>query len=129
LPVCYDDDDDEERSDSLDDNIISELSLFSAITPDEPVLSIEEPDNSLSIRDEHLDTISATKSNEFIKFSVKNLILIPSEPEGIPEYMCDVPSHDNSLPLDVSKDQIQDFSESNEEFSSTDDDSFSFDKI
>nr|GEZ86168.1 hypothetical protein [Tanacetum cinerariifolium] len=43
--------------------------------------------------------------------------------------MCDVPSHDNSPPLDVSKDQIQDFSESNEEFSSTDDDSFSLDNI
>nr|GEU36530.1 hypothetical protein [Tanacetum cinerariifolium] len=43
--------------------------------------------------------------------------------------MCDVPSHDNSSPLDVSNAQIEDFSESNEEFSSTDDDSFSFDKI
>nr|GFB89577.1 hypothetical protein [Tanacetum cinerariifolium] len=43
--------------------------------------------------------------------------------------MCDVLSQDNSPPLDVSKDQIEDFSESNEEFSSTNDDSFSFDKI
>nr|GFC11694.1 hypothetical protein [Tanacetum cinerariifolium] len=43
--------------------------------------------------------------------------------------MCDVPSHDNSPPLDVSKDQFEDFSESHDEFSSTDDDSFSFDKI
>nr|GEY60137.1 hypothetical protein [Tanacetum cinerariifolium] len=67
LSVCYDDDDDEERSDSLDDNIISELPSFSAITPDEPVLSIEEPDNSLSMRDEHLDTIPVTESDEFIK--------------------------------------------------------------
>nr|GEW87181.1 hypothetical protein [Tanacetum cinerariifolium] len=50
LPVCYDDDDDEERSDSLNDNIIFELPLFSAITPDEPVLSTEEPDNSLILR-------------------------------------------------------------------------------
>nr|GEZ72231.1 hypothetical protein [Tanacetum cinerariifolium] len=46
-----------------------------------------------------------------------------------PEHMCDVPFHDNSPPLDVSTDQIEDFFESNEEFSSTDDDSFSFDKI
>nr|GFB66366.1 hypothetical protein [Tanacetum cinerariifolium] len=53
----------------------------------------------------------------------------PSESEGIPEHMCDVPFHDNSPPLDVFIDQIEDFSESNEEFSSTDDDSFSFDKI
>nr|GEX67143.1 hypothetical protein [Tanacetum cinerariifolium] len=109
---CYDDED-----------------YTSAITPDEPVLSTEEPDNSLSMGDEHLDTISATKSDEIIKSRVENLIPIPSESEGIPKHVCDVPSLDNSPPLDVSKDQSEDFSESNEEFSSTDDDSFSFDKI
>nr|GEU56791.1 hypothetical protein [Tanacetum cinerariifolium] len=43
--------------------------------------------------------------------------------------MCDVPFHDNSAPLDVLKDQFEDFSESNDEFSSTNDDSFSIDKI
>nr|GFB77362.1 hypothetical protein [Tanacetum cinerariifolium] len=116
LSVCYDDDDDEERSDSLDDNIISGLPLFSAITPDEPIISTEEPDNSLSMGDEHLDTISATESNEFIKSGVETLIPIPSESEGIPEHMCDVFSHDNSLPLDISDDQFEDLSESNEEF-------------
>nr|GFC06111.1 hypothetical protein [Tanacetum cinerariifolium] len=96
------------------DNIISGLSSFSAITPDEPVLSTEEPDNSL---------------NEFIKSGVENLIPIPSESEGIPEQVCDVPFHDDSSPFDVSKDQIEDFSESNEEFSLNDDDSFSIDDI
>nr|GFC94620.1 hypothetical protein [Tanacetum cinerariifolium] len=126
LPVYYDNDDDEEIS---DDNIISGLPLFFAITPDEPVLSTEEPDNSLSIGDEHLDTIPATESDEVIKSSVEDLIPIPSESEGIPDYRCDVPSHDNSPPLDISKDQFKDFSDSNEEFSLTDDDSFSFDKI
>nr|GFB08231.1 hypothetical protein [Tanacetum cinerariifolium] len=131
LPVCYDDDDDEERSDSLDDNIFSGLPSFSVITPDEPVLSTEEPDNSLSMGDEHLDTIPATESDEFIKSGVKNLIPIPSESNesdefiksgfknlipipsesnGIPEQICDVPFHDNFLPLDVSKDQVEDFS-------------------
>nr|GEU65707.1 hypothetical protein [Tanacetum cinerariifolium] len=79
--------------------------------------------------DEHLDTISATESDEFVKSGVENLIPIPSEPEGIPEHVCDVPSHDNSPPLDVSNDQIEDFSESNKEFSSIDDDSFSIDDI
>nr|GEU74024.1 hypothetical protein [Tanacetum cinerariifolium] len=125
----FDDDDDEERSDSLDDNIISGLPSFSAITPNEPVLSTEELDNSLSKGDKHLDTIPAMKSDEFIKSGVETLIPIPSKSEGIPEHVCDVPSHDNSPPLDVSTDQFEDFSESNEEFSSTDDDSFSFDKI
>nr|GFC12749.1 hypothetical protein [Tanacetum cinerariifolium] len=113
---CYDDDDDDED-------------YTSAITPDEPVLSTEEPDNSLSMGEEHLDTISATESDEFIKSSVEDLIPILSESEGIPEHMCDVPSHDNSSPLDVSTDQIEDFFASNEEFSSIDDDSFSIDNI
>nr|GFA48691.1 hypothetical protein [Tanacetum cinerariifolium] len=111
----YDDDDDEDYT--------------SAITPDEPILSTEEPNNSLSMGDEHLDTISATESDGVIKSSVENLIPIPSESEGIPEHMCDVPIHDNSPPLDVSKDQIKDFSESNEEFSLIDDDSFSINNI
>nr|GEZ60112.1 hypothetical protein [Tanacetum cinerariifolium] len=101
----------------------------SAITPDEPVLSTEEPDNSLSMGDEHLDTIPVTESDEFIKYGVENLIPIPSESEGILDHMCDVPSHDNSPPLDVSKDQFEDFSDSNDEFSSSDDDSFSIDNI
>nr|GEU87654.1 hypothetical protein [Tanacetum cinerariifolium] len=112
---CYDDDDDEDYT--------------SAITPDEPVLSTEEPDNSLSMGDEHLDTIPATKSDKVIKSSVENLNPILSESEGIPDHVCDVPSHDNSPPLDVSTDQSKDFSESNEEFSSIDDDSFSIDNI
>nr|GFC07020.1 hypothetical protein [Tanacetum cinerariifolium] len=41
----------------------------------------------------------------------------------------DVPLHDNSQPLDVSKDQFEDFSDFNDEFSSIDDDSFSIDNI
>nr|GFA24015.1 hypothetical protein [Tanacetum cinerariifolium] len=129
LPVCYDDDDDEERSNSLKDNIIYGLPPCSAITPNEPVLSIEEPDNSLSMGDEHLDTIPATESGEVTKSSVENLIPIPSESEGILEHKCDVPFHDNSLPLDISKDQFEDLSDSNDEFSLTDDDSFSIDKL
>nr|GEX40878.1 hypothetical protein [Tanacetum cinerariifolium] len=105
---------------------IAELTKNFNVTP---VLSVEEPYNSLSMRDEHLDTIPTTKSDEVIKSSVEDLIPIPSESEGIPDHRCDVPSHDNYPPLDISKDQFEDFFESNKEFSSTDDDSFSFDKI
>nr|GFB27644.1 hypothetical protein [Tanacetum cinerariifolium] len=43
-----------------------------------PVLSIEKPDNSLSMGDEHLDAISATKSDEVIKSSVEDLVPIPT---------------------------------------------------
>ncbi|GKA04786.1 hypothetical protein Tco_0683906, partial [Tanacetum coccineum] len=63
-----------------------------AITPDLPT---EEPDNSLSMRDEHLSTIPETKSNEVIKSSVEDLVLIPSESKGISDDICDVPSCDN----------------------------------
>nr|GEZ82341.1 hypothetical protein [Tanacetum cinerariifolium] len=84
-----------------------------------PVLSTEEPVDSLSMGDEHLDTIPATESDEVIKSSVEDLVPIPSESEGIPEHMCDVPFHDNSPPLDVSKDQFEDFSESHNETKSS----------
>nr|GFB29740.1 hypothetical protein [Tanacetum cinerariifolium] len=94
-----------------------------------PILSTEKPIDSLSMGDEHLDTISETESDEVIKSSVEDLVPIPSESEGIPEHKCDVPFHDNYLPLDVSNDQIEDFYESNNEVSSIDDDSFSIDKI
>ncbi|GJV46142.1 hypothetical protein Tco_1430678 [Tanacetum coccineum] len=57
------------------------------ITPDLPT---EEPDNSLSMGDEHLNTIS-----EMEKSSVENLVPIPSEFKGISEDICDVPSCDN----------------------------------
>nr|GEW27201.1 retrovirus-related Pol polyprotein from transposon TNT 1-94 [Tanacetum cinerariifolium] len=68
IPACYDDDDDD---------------YTIAITP-------KEPDNSLSMRDEHLDTILVTELDEFIKFSVENIVPNPSESEG--EYECDVPA-------------------------------------
>nr|GFB82425.1 hypothetical protein [Tanacetum cinerariifolium] len=64
---CYDDDDDEDYT--------------IAVTPSLP---IEEPDNSLSMGDEHLDIIPATKSDEVIKSSVEDLIPIPSESEVTP---------------------------------------------
>nr|GEV95970.1 hypothetical protein [Tanacetum cinerariifolium] len=103
--ICYNDDDED---------------YTIAITP---VLSTKELDNSLSMGDEHLDTIPETESDEVIKSSVKNLVSIPSESEGIPDNMCDVPFHDNSPPLNISKDHIEDF------FDSNDDSTFSIDDI
>nr|GFD49608.1 hypothetical protein [Tanacetum cinerariifolium] len=66
IPACCDGDDDYD----------------SAITP---ILSTEEPVDSLSMGDEHLDTIPATESDKVIKSSVEDLIPIPSEFEGIPD--------------------------------------------
>ncbi|GJU11459.1 hypothetical protein Tco_1133855 [Tanacetum coccineum] len=51
-----------------------------AITPDLPT---EEPDNSLSMGDEHLSTIPKTESDEVIKSSVKNLVPILSVSKDI----------------------------------------------
>nr|GEX65016.1 hypothetical protein [Tanacetum cinerariifolium] len=70
LLVCYDNADDEERSNSLQDNIIFGLLPCSTITPNEPV-------DSLSMGDEHLDTVPAMESNEFIKSCVENLVPNP----------------------------------------------------
>ncbi|GJW08698.1 hypothetical protein Tco_1571121 [Tanacetum coccineum] len=57
-----------------------------AITLDLPT---EEPDNSLSMGDEHLNTIPETE-----KSRVENLVPTPSEFKGIFEDICDVPSCD-----------------------------------
>nr|GFB94038.1 hypothetical protein [Tanacetum cinerariifolium]GFB94042.1 hypothetical protein [Tanacetum cinerariifolium] len=56
LPVCYNDDDDEEGYNSLNDNIIFELPSYSTVTPTKPI-------DSLSMGDEHLNTIPATESD------------------------------------------------------------------
>nr|GFC98502.1 hypothetical protein [Tanacetum cinerariifolium] len=66
-----------------------------------PILSPEEPIDSLSMGDEHLDTIPATESDEVIKSSVEDLVPIPSEFEGIPNNMCDVHFDNNHTPLEA----------------------------
>nr|GEZ52296.1 hypothetical protein [Tanacetum cinerariifolium] len=86
-----------------------------------PVLSTEEHDNSLSMGDEHLDTIPATKSDEVIKSSVEDLVPIPSESEGIPDTMCDVHLVKNPTPLEA-KDHFKIVINSNDDISSSDDD-------
>nr|GEU51788.1 reverse transcriptase domain-containing protein [Tanacetum cinerariifolium] len=84
--ICYDDDDEEDYA--------------IAVTPS---LSTKEPDNSLSMGDELLDTIPATESDELKKSSVENLVPIPNK--------------------------FEDFSDSNDDSTSNDDDSFSIDNI
>nr|GFC77702.1 hypothetical protein [Tanacetum cinerariifolium] len=103
IPACCDDNDDYD----------------SAITP---VLSTEETDNSLSMGDEHLDTIPATKSDEVIKSSVEDLVPIPSESEGIPDTMCDVHLVNNPTPLEA-KDHFEIVINPNDDNSFSDDDS------
>nr|GFD31459.1 hypothetical protein [Tanacetum cinerariifolium] len=103
IPACCDDDDDYD----------------SAITP---VLSIKKTENSLSMGDEHLDTIPVTESDEVTKSSVEDLVPIPSEFEGIPDTMCDV--HLVNIPIHLeAKDHVEIVIISNDDISSSDDDS------
>ncbi|GJU75142.1 hypothetical protein Tco_1272212 [Tanacetum coccineum] len=98
--------------------IREDLNSSNAITLDLPT---EEPDNSLSMGDEHLSIIPETESDELIKSSVENLVPIPSESEDFSdnESVCDVPVCDDftffSNPL----------FDSDDNFSSSDDESFS----
>nr|GEX24630.1 hypothetical protein [Tanacetum cinerariifolium] len=84
-PVVYDDDDDD-------------VDYTIAITP---VLSIEEPDNSLSMGDELLDTILATESDEVISLVSRT----------------------------SSKSQFEIVINSNDDYSSSDDDSLYYENI
>ncbi|GJX76312.1 hypothetical protein Tco_0323123 [Tanacetum coccineum] len=117
-PAFYDDDDNNEYTIQYREYLENSSN---AITPDLPT---EEPDNSLSMGDEHLSTIPETESDELIKSSVDNLVPIPSESEGISNDTCDVPFCDNSSPLDVLNDHFEIFSDFNNDCTSSDDDSF-----
>ncbi|GJU48126.1 hypothetical protein Tco_1217681 [Tanacetum coccineum] len=92
IPIYYNDYDDEESSIHLRDIIISRLPPCIAITP---VLTTKEPADSLIIEDEHLDTILATESDEFIKSSAENLVPTPSESEDASDDVCDLPVYDD----------------------------------
>ncbi|GJY56437.1 hypothetical protein Tco_0455552 [Tanacetum coccineum] len=95
IAICYDDDGD----------------YTIAITP---VLLTEEPDNSLIMGDEYLDTIP----------SVEELVSIPSESEGIFDGVCDVPLCDNPAPLKAFKDHSEIVVNSNDDDTSSDNDDF-----
>ncbi|GJV94568.1 hypothetical protein Tco_1546145 [Tanacetum coccineum] len=73
--------------------------------------------------DEHLNTIPATESDQVIKSSVENLVPIPSESEGIPDSVCDVPFCNNPTPLEGFKKHSKTIIDSNNDSSSSDDDS------
>ncbi|GKD20360.1 hypothetical protein Tco_1222063 [Tanacetum coccineum] len=68
----YDDDDDDQYTIRYRGYLENSSN---AITP---VLPIEEPDNFLSMGDEHLSTISETKSDKVTKSSVEDLVPILS---------------------------------------------------
>nr|GEV92938.1 hypothetical protein [Tanacetum cinerariifolium] len=103
IPICYDND----------------VDYTIAITP---ILSIEEPDNSLSMGDEHLDIISVMESDEVIKSSVEDLVPILSESKVFPTpcVMCILLT---ILPLLKPNIILRLSGNSNDDYSSSDDDS------
>ncbi|GJU65609.1 hypothetical protein Tco_1247444 [Tanacetum coccineum] len=111
-PTFYDNDDDEYT-------IIYRKPK--AITPNLPTV---EPDNSLIMGDEHLDTILETESDEIIKSSVEILVPIPSESKGISDDTCDVPVGEDSSTFDALNDNSEILSDSNNDGTSSDDDDF-----
>ncbi|GKB22616.1 hypothetical protein Tco_0862017 [Tanacetum coccineum] len=85
--------------------IDSQIPPSNAITP---VLPNIEPEDSLSIGDEHLSTIPEKESDKVIKSSVENLVPIPSESKDLTDYEseCDMPVCDYSSSKNEGLDDI-----------------------
>ncbi|GKE03294.1 hypothetical protein Tco_1395312 [Tanacetum coccineum] len=126
--TCYDDD--EERTMPLSE-IISQLPSSIVITTSLPVLLIEDPEDSLIMRNEELTTIPEKESDEFIKSSVEDLVPIPSESENTSwsDSECDLPSCDDFSPINIPGGKSVTFSnplfDSNKDFTSSDNESLS----
>ncbi|GKC04465.1 hypothetical protein Tco_0996075 [Tanacetum coccineum] len=103
-----DDDDYDEESTIPMNEIISQLHLSIATIP---VLPIKEPDDSLIMEDEDINTILEKESDEENESSVENLVHILSESEATSdnESEYDLPIFDDSL-LDVFEDDCVIFS-------------------
>nr|GEV24889.1 hypothetical protein [Tanacetum cinerariifolium] len=99
-------------SSSKIDYLLDEFAAIT-ITLDLPT---EEPKDSLRMRDEHIGTIPAIESDEFIKSSVENLFLNPSESEDLSDSECDVPACDDFTTFsNILFDAKDDFSSSDDE--------------
>ncbi|GJW33323.1 hypothetical protein Tco_0053355 [Tanacetum coccineum] len=125
--TCCDDDDYEESTIPLNE-IDSQTPPSIEITPVLPTL---EPEDSLIIGNEELSTIPEKKSDEFKKYSVEELVPIPSKFEDTVESDsdCDLTSCDDFSPINVYEEQSVTFSnplfDSNDDFTSSDDESLS----
>ncbi|GKA58594.1 hypothetical protein Tco_0757782 [Tanacetum coccineum] len=121
--IYYDDDDDDEESSIPLRDIISELPLSVAFTPDLPIM------DSLIMEDEHLDTIPETESDEENESSVEDLNLTPSESEDLSEDLSDIES-ECDMPV---CDDFTTFSnpkfDSSDDFTSSDDESLSNENV
>nr|GEV25930.1 hypothetical protein [Tanacetum cinerariifolium] len=122
IPICYDDDDDEESSYPLRDIMISELLSCIEITL---ILSTKETKDSLIMGTSILTLFLKKESDEFIKSSVENLVPNPSESEDLSNIgrECDMPVCDGFTTFSNLHFSADD------NFSSSDDKSFSDEDI
>ncbi|GJW90234.1 hypothetical protein Tco_0167787, partial [Tanacetum coccineum] len=129
--TCYDDDDDDEEITMPLSEIISQLPLSIVITTSPPVLPIEDPEDSPIMGNEELSTIPEKESDKFIKSSVEDLVPILSESEDTSgsNSKCDLHSCDDFSPINIPEGKSVTFSnplfDSNEDFTSSDDESLS----
>nr|GEZ74426.1 hypothetical protein [Tanacetum cinerariifolium] len=111
--------------------INSEIPPSIVITTSLPILPIKNPEDSLIMGNEDLNTIPEKESDEFIKSSIEDLVPIPNESEDTSgsESVCILPSCDDFSPIDVSEEKAVTFSNplfnSNDDFTSSDDESLS----
>ncbi|GKF37636.1 hypothetical protein Tco_0114394, partial [Tanacetum coccineum] len=105
-PIYYDDDDDDDD----DEEYSIQVSDFYKNSPIAitPILPTVEPEDSLSMGDEHLSTIPEKESDKVIKSSVENLVPIPSESKDLTNYEseCDMPVSDDSSSKNEGLDDI-----------------------
>ncbi|GKF58663.1 hypothetical protein Tco_0172200, partial [Tanacetum coccineum] len=126
--TCDDDDDDNEYSIPLKD--MPQISPCISLAP---MSSIMEPKDSLIIGNEELNTIPEKESDEFIKSSVEDLILIPRESEDTSGSDSEsvLPSSDDFSP--IFEEKYVTFSnhlfDSNDDFTSSDDESLSYEDV
>nr|GEW30272.1 hypothetical protein [Tanacetum cinerariifolium] len=116
-----DDDDNEKECIFFTSTNIFETPSSDAIITSPPVLPIEDPEVSLIMRNEELNTIPKKESDEFIKSSVEDLVPIPSESEDTSgsDSECILPSCDDFSPIDIPEEKAVTFS--NPLFNSNDD--------
>nr|GEV36917.1 hypothetical protein [Tanacetum cinerariifolium]GEV36918.1 hypothetical protein [Tanacetum cinerariifolium] len=127
-----DDDNDYDKESVISTNIdIFETPLSIVITTSPPILPIEDPGDSLIMGNEELNTLLEKEWDECIKYSVEDLVPIPSESEDTPgsESLCILPSCDDFSPIDVIEEKAVTFSNplfiSNDDFISSNDESLS----
>nr|GEV52999.1 hypothetical protein [Tanacetum cinerariifolium] len=135
--ICYDDDDDYDYKESIIplNEINSQIPLSIVITTSPPVLPTEDTEDSLIIGNEDLNTLPEKESDEFIKSSVEDLVLILSESEDTSgsDIVCILPSCDEFSPINIPEEKAATFSNplfnSNDDFISSDDESLSDENV